>query len=147
MSWLAVAAGAAVGTAARYGIDLLLPHPIDGFPWSTFIVNAVGSLALGWLTAALWDRVPDWVRAGLGAGLLGSFTTFSAVMVSAIAIGQGGELVGGPGSVLPGDFAGAALVVFANVFVGIVCALIGLLVGRGGRGPRLASTPEGGEDA
>lgn len=147
LSWVAVAVGGAVGTAARYGLDLAIPHPIDAFGWSTFIENAVGSFLLGWLAAAVWDRVPDWVRAGLGAGLLGSFTTFSAVMVSAIAIGQGGELAGGPGSVQPGDFVAAALVVFANVVVGIVCALTGILVGRRGRGPRRGTTPEGGEDA
>ncbi|MDP3209178.1 MAG: CrcB family protein, partial [Rhodoglobus sp.] len=29
--------------------------------------------------AGVWLSVPIWARAGLGAGLLGSFTTFSAV--------------------------------------------------------------------
>lgn len=146
-SWFAVAAGAAIGTSARYGLDLLVPHPLDAFPWSTFAINVVGSFALAWLAAAAWDRVPEWVRAGLGAGLLGSFTTFSAVMISAIAIWEGGELVGGPGSVQPGSFVLAALVVLANVVAGLVAALAGTLVGRRGRRLRTVAAQEKGEDA
>jgi len=146
-SWFAVAGGAVIGTAARYGLDLLIPHRLDQFPWSTFAINVVGSFALGWLAAAVWDRVPDWVRAGLGAGLLGSFTTFSAVMISAIAIAEGGELVGGAGSLEPGDFGLAALVVLADVVAGLIAALIGTILGRRGRRLRTVAAQEKGEDA
>lgn len=146
-SWAAVAAGAVVGSSARYGLDLALPHSIDAFPWSTLLINIVGSFALGWLAAAVWDRVPDWVRAGLGAGVLGSFTTFSAVAISAVAIAQGGELANGPGSIEPGDFALGGLVVLANVIGGIVAALIGTAIGRRGRRLGTVAARERGEDA
>ena len=122
-----------MGGSARYGLDHAIPHAIDGFPWSTLLINAVGSFVLGWLAATVWDRVPDWVRAGLGAGVLGAFTTFSAVTVAAVAIGEGGALTHGPGSVEPGDLALAALVVLGNLLAGILAAVLGTLLGRRGR--------------
>jgi CrcB protein len=41
---------------------------------------------LGLLVARVWPVAPHWLRAGLGAGLLGSFTTFSAVAVSVVSL-------------------------------------------------------------
>jgi CrcB protein len=146
-SWAAVAGGAIIGGSARYGLDHAIPHPIDGFPWSTFLINIIGSFALGWLAAAVWEQVPEWVRAGLGAGVLGAFTTFSAVAVSAVAIAEGGPLTGGPGSVEPGDFALAALVVLANVVAGILAAILGTVLGRRGRRLPAVAAQEEGEDA
>jgi CrcB protein len=82
---LAVFVGGLIGTGLRLGIDALLPHQAPGsFPWSTLIVNVTGSLALGFLVARVWPAAPAWARAGLGAGLLGSFTTFSALIVSLV---------------------------------------------------------------
>ncbi len=147
LSWLAVGAGAILGGSARYGLDLVLPHPADAFGWSTFAINVVGSFALGWLAAEVWDRVPDWARAGIGAGFLGTFTTFSAVMLSAVEIAQGGELVGGPGSIAPGDFGLSVLVVLANVVAGLIAALVGTALGRRGRRLRTVAKQEKGEDA
>lgn len=146
-SWAAVAGGAVIGASARYGLDLAIPHQLSGFPWSTFLINVVGSFALGYLAAAVWDRVPEWVRAGLGAGVLGTFTTFSAVAVSTVAIVEGGELTGGPGSIEPGDFALGALVVLSNVVAGIIAALVGTALGRRGRRLRAVAAHEEGEDA
>jgi CrcB protein len=86
-SALAVAVGAAVGTTLRLGLDLAVPHDDAGFPVSTLVVNVVGSFALGLLVTRLWPRASPWLRAGLGPGLVGSFTTFSAVAVSLVALG------------------------------------------------------------
>ena len=83
--------GGLVGTGLRLGIDALLPHADDAFPWSTLLINVVGSFALGVLVARVWPTAPAWLRAGLGAGLLGSFTTFSAVAVSLVALADAGE--------------------------------------------------------
>lgn len=84
----AVFLGGAIGTALRFGTDLALPHSADQFPASTLLVNAIGALVLGWLVAGLWTQasVPQWVKAALGPGLLGSFTTFSAAMVSLVTL-------------------------------------------------------------
>ncbi len=132
LSWVAVAIGAAIGTAARYGLDLLLPHELDAVPWSTIVVNTLGSFVLGVLAAGAWSVVPPWLRAGLGAGLLGSFTTFSTLMIVAVATAQGGELANGIGSVEPGAFGQAAVVVVGSVFAGILAAFVGILLGRWG---------------
>jgi CrcB protein len=82
MTWLAVVVGGLVGTGLRLGLDVLLPHADDTFPWSTLVANIVGSFTLGVLVTRVWPSAPTWLRAGLGAGVLGSFTTFSAVIAS-----------------------------------------------------------------
>lgn len=88
---LAVLVGGVVGTSLRLGIDAALPHGDAGFPLSTLIVNCVGAFALGVLVSRLWGRASGWLKAGLGPGLLGSFTTFSAVAVSLVSLGAAGE--------------------------------------------------------
>lgn len=86
MNIVAVLVGGLIGTGLRLGIDALLPHDADGFPWSTLIINVVGSFALGALVARVWPAAPDWLRFGLGTGVLGSFTTFSAMIGSLLAM-------------------------------------------------------------
>lgn len=88
---IAVLIGGATGTAARWGIDTVLPHSDDGFPVSTLIANTIGAFVLALLVARVWTTAPQWLRAGLGAGLLGSFTTFSAVAVSLVAMPVSGQ--------------------------------------------------------
>jgi CrcB protein len=83
---VAVAVGAALGAALRLGIDTAIPHADDAFPLSTLIINSIGAFALGVLVARVWLAAPHWLRAGLGAGLLGTFTTFSAVAVSLVSL-------------------------------------------------------------
>ena len=70
MSWLAVAAGGAIGSCARYGVSLLLPYP-----WATLLVNVLGSAAIGALAG---QGVSGTARLFLVTGVLGGFTTFSA---------------------------------------------------------------------
>jgi fluoride exporter len=93
MTVLAVVLGGIVGTGLRLGIDALLPHGDAEFPWSTLVINVVGSFLLGMLVARVWPRSPQWLRAGLGAGVLGSFTTFSAVAVSLVTLASAGEVL------------------------------------------------------
>ena len=83
-AWLAVAAGGLVGTELRYGLGLAFPEFPGSFPWTTLCINVAGSFVLAALTTAWMARphTPFWLRAGLGPGLLGSFTTFSAVVFS-----------------------------------------------------------------
>ena len=108
---LAVLLGGALGTALRLGVDALLPPP-----WSTLSVNVLGSFALGLLVAAVWPRAPRWLRAGLGSGVLGSFTTFSAFAVFLVA----------PSTPLPWAIAYAA----ASVVLAFGGAWAGLRLGR-----------------
>jgi CrcB protein len=94
LPYLAVFVGGLVGTGLRFALDVALPHADDGFPWSTLIVNLVGAFALGWLAGGLWTRpsTPAWLKAGVGSGVIGSFTTLSAVMGSLTILGREGEV-------------------------------------------------------
>lgn len=83
---LAVLAGGAVGTSLRLAIDRAIPLTDDGFPIATLIVNCVGAFVLGVLVSRAWPIAPSWLKAGIGPGLLGSFTTFSAVAVSFVSL-------------------------------------------------------------
>ena len=85
-SILAVFVGGTIGTALRLLLDDTIVHTDQTFPLSTLIINVLGSFALALLVARVWPRVPDWTRAGLGPGLLGGFTTFSAVMASMVTL-------------------------------------------------------------
>ncbi|QYH35166.1 CrcB family protein [Salinibacterium sp. M195] len=80
----AVAVGGALGTALRFALDLAFATDDGLFPVSTLIANILGSFVLALLVSELWAPSPAWARAGLGAGLLGSFTTFSALAVAAV---------------------------------------------------------------
>jgi CrcB protein len=115
---VAVLIGGFFGTAARLGLDDLIPHTPTTFPLSTLIINVAGSLALGVLIARVWPVAPVWVRAGIGPGVLGGFTTFSAVMVSMVTLAAGGQVV----------LAMAYLVV--TLLLGFGAAALGLRMGR-----------------
>lgn len=88
----AVLVGGVIGTGLRLAIDTAVPHTDGTFPLSTLIINSVGAFLLGALVARVWPTAPSWVRAGLGAGLLGSFTTFSAFAVSLVSLTTAGEV-------------------------------------------------------
>lgn len=79
MTALLVALGAAVGAPLRYLIDRAVQARHDSlFPWGTFAVNVIGSLALGVLAGgAAAHAVPGPVGALLGTGLCGALTTYS----------------------------------------------------------------------
>lgn len=79
LPWLAVLVGGALGTGARATIDLAL---LGAHPWQTLGINVLGAFALGVLVARAWPVAPEWVRAGVGTGLLGGFTTFSALALA-----------------------------------------------------------------
>lgn len=73
-----------VGALARYGLASLVQRSVSGvFPWGTFAVNMLACAVAGWLfafTEARADFSPD-VRAMLFVGFLGSFSTFSTLMI------------------------------------------------------------------
>lgn len=76
-----VAAGGAVGAAARYTVNVWSGRMFGtDFPWHTLIVNVVGCFTLGLLVELLARKLPVGLdtRAFLTTGILGGFTTFSA---------------------------------------------------------------------
>lgn len=116
----AVGIGGAAGTLLRLAADALVPATPGGPPWSTLAINVLGCVLLGVLVARMPDHAPEWLRAGLGAGVLGSFTTFSAVAVAAVELGTRGS-------------AGVAvLYVAVTVAAGLGAAAAGLALGGSG---------------
>lgn len=116
-----IAAGGALGSAARYGAGVLLPHAPSEIAWSTFTVNVVGGFLLGLLMVFVNDVWPPrrYVRPFLGVGVLGGFTTFSTYMLDTHALLTAGRLPV------------ALLYLFATLLVGLVAVWLGILVGRG----------------
>jgi len=119
LAYLAVFAGGLLGTGLRLAIDTALPHADDAFPTSTLIVNLVGTFALGWLAGGLWTRpaTPTWLKAGIGSGVIGSFTTLSAVMGSLTLLDRSGQT------------ALAALYLVVSLVAGLALAAAGLKLG------------------
>lgn len=116
-----VFAGGMVGTAARYLLSLVVPV-WGAVPVATFLTNMVGAFALGWLIEALTRRGPDegrrrGLRLLVGTGVLGGFTTYSA-----LAVDTGGLFM----TAQPGW---GALYALATVIVGAAASLAGIAVG------------------
>jgi CrcB protein len=78
---VAVAAGGALGTLGRVGIDVAL-EPSDDI--STALVNLSGALLLGFAIGHGLGGHPSWFREGITVGFLGSFTTMSGVALLAV---------------------------------------------------------------
>lgn len=80
---LGVAVGGALGALAR----TLLSMAGGGSPWVTLAENVAGAfllaLLLGWSGRT---RLPAWLLTGLGTGLLGSFTSMSALAADAVSL-------------------------------------------------------------
>ncbi|KFF59937.1 membrane protein [Cryobacterium sp. MLB-32] len=79
---LLVFMGGTVGTALREAVLLLAPS--GGFPLATLSINVTGAFLLGALLEMLVLRGPDagrrrQVRVLIGTGVLGGFTTYSAL--------------------------------------------------------------------
>ena len=115
-----VALGGAVGSAARYGVNVWSGRVLGAeFPWHTFIVNVAGCFIMGVLVElmALKLNVGGDTRAFLTTGILGGFTTFSAFSLDFALLVErktyGAALAYGAGSValsLIAVFAGLSLV-------------------------------------
>jgi len=78
---IAIAIGGVIGSLGRFAIALLLGewNPAT-LPWATLTVNVIGSLAIGAIAAsASITAGPALLRPFLITGVLGGFTTFSAL--------------------------------------------------------------------
>jgi CrcB protein len=79
----AIFVGGFAGAIARAALVEGLPHDSGRWPWSTFLVNVAGALALGYFTTRLQERLPlsSYRRPLLGTGLCGALTTFSTMQL------------------------------------------------------------------
>lgn len=120
--FLLVALGGAVGASLRYGVGLtaarLLPQ---SWPWSTFLVNTLGSFAMGLAVGMLALKPVEGgphLRLFLATGVLGGFTTFSAFSLELTEMIDDGAIVKSAG------YAGA------SVLIGVLALMIGLWLAR-----------------
>ena len=120
-SILYVALGGALGAVGRY---LVAMQALRWFgpqlPVGTFVVNVVGSFALGLLVEflALRTTVTPEIRAFLVIGVLGGFTTFSAFSLDMSLMIERSEYV---------QAAGYAM---ASVVLSVGALFVGLWLGR-----------------
>lgn len=105
----AVAVGGALGSLGRVGVDLALPAP-GGWPVATLLVNVSGALLLGLLLARTQDAR---LRAALGTGVLGAWTTFSTFAVE-----------------LDGLLGSAPAVAFGYAATSVLAGLVAVRLGR-----------------
>jgi CrcB protein len=80
----AVAMGGAIGASGRWFVAWALAstgagHEPGTWPWATFVVNVVGCLLIGLAARTLERETVAW--AFVVPGVLGGFTTFSALAV------------------------------------------------------------------
>jgi len=95
MIWLAVAAGGALGSAARHGVNLLMASLMARpTPYATAAVNLIGTGIIGILAGTLASggtQMTPTVRAFIFIGVLGGFTTFSSYMLDTLTLAYTGE--------------------------------------------------------
>jgi CrcB protein len=95
MIWLAVAAGGAVGSIARHGVNVFFAHILErAIPYATAAVNLVGSAVIGLLSALIATgrlQMSTEARTFVFVGILGGFTTFSSFMLDTFTLAHGGD--------------------------------------------------------
>ena len=117
MNVLCVFLGGGAGSVLRYLVGLWIGPAT--FPWATFAVNAVGSLAIGlfggWASRFGWGET---LRLSLTVGLCGGFTTFSTFSKESLALAEAGRWCA---------FAAYAI---GSVAIGIAAAALGYWITR-----------------
>ncbi|TKD15874.1 fluoride efflux transporter CrcB [Rhodobacter capsulatus] len=115
---LFVALGGAIGSVARYLVNITLPRLFGhGFPYATMTVNVVGSFLMGGLVVVLAMKGGTRFAPFLMTGILGGFTTFSAFSLDAAKLWQAGEVTTAAGYVI-----GTVVLGLAALFAGMAFA-------------------------
>ena len=117
---LLVVVGGAAGATVRWTTHELLPSDPGRFPWGTFVVNISGSFMLGLLFALAMDRAilsPE-IRVPLMVGFIGSYTTFSTLMLESWRLVEEGDLLFAFGNIA------------LSVAIGMIAVVAGLALGR-----------------
>ncbi|WP_436373539.1 fluoride efflux transporter FluC [Cytobacillus sp. BC1816] len=121
MVYLWVGAAGFLGASLRYIIGVSLFHESAVFPFATLTVNLLGSFLLAWITTGLMVRFswPAHIKAALGTGFVGSFTTFSTLSIETVTL------------FLNGKTALAVLYIAASIFGGLWMSRLGFQVRKG----------------
>lgn len=119
-SILLVGAGGAAGSILRFLVSFAIGKLHKSpYPWGTFWINIIGSLAIGLLLGYL-SRNPgqESLKLLLVTGLCGGFTTFSAFSAENISLLQ------------QGHWNLAMIYIFASLVGGMLAAWLGLSMAR-----------------
>ena len=117
---LAIAAGGALGSPARYALSRVIPVARHGFPTATFTINLTGALVLGFFLALVIERFPpsEYARPFFAIGFLASYTTYSTLAVETATLVKDGRAAFGIGYAI------------ASVAGGLAVAYLGVATGR-----------------
>lgn len=116
---LAVGLGGALGALLRAAVGTMM----NGVPLSTFLVNVVGSIVLGFFyhyTQGI--TISEWKKKFITTGLLGSFTTFSTYSLDVFVYLKEEQYVL---AILYGG---------GSIITGVIGALIGIAIAKRVRG-------------
>jgi CrcB protein len=116
-----VAAGGAIGAAARYLLAGFVHRYTSAFfPYGTFVVNITGCFAFGLIFGFTEQRfaMSPAMRAFLFFGVLGGFTTFSSYTFESFQLLRDAE------------YLRASANVAGQVVLGLVCFWLGYLANR-----------------
>ena len=81
MTWLAIAAGGALGSMARHVVNQFVQPMAMRFPLGITTVNVIGCLVIGFLAGSIVSTrlaMSSTAREFVFVGILGGFTTFSS---------------------------------------------------------------------
>jgi fluoride exporter len=122
LNLLLVAAGGALGSAARYLLGTQTLRAFGpGWPYGTFAANLIGGFLMGVLVSVLAHRGgadQERLRLLLGVGVLGGFTTFSAYSLEMSRMLE------------TGAYAQAAAYGSASVFLAVAALFGGMILTR-----------------
>ena len=121
MTLVFIAVGGAAGAVSRYLIQGWVEELAGGrFPWGTFAVNISGSFMLGVVFALAMDRaiISPEIRVPLMIGFIGSYTTFSTLMLESWRLVEEGDMLFMFGNLI------------GSVVIGMLAVVAGLALGR-----------------
>jgi CrcB protein len=78
--------GGAIGAVLRYAVGQMLAH--EGVPFSTLVVNVVGSFVLALI---VFSGLDSDIALFVGTGVCGSFTTYSSFSVQTVRLWETGD--------------------------------------------------------
>ncbi|PLV58045.1 fluoride efflux transporter CrcB [Thermotoga sp. KOL6] len=122
MEYIVVAVGGSLGAVLRYFLSKMINSlfPFTYIPLGTVVVNSIGSFILSFLMFSSIFRlvISEKIILFFGTGFLGAFTTFSTFTYETLSLIEEDPLRG-------------INYVIINLFFGITCAYLGMILGRG----------------